>query len=419
MAGLYLGTNTVVNLYLGTTEVCSTYLGTNQPFDNCTYTPSTLTLLYQSSYGGNLASSITDNPANGTVLSGQPGTTGTFIISDPSYPGGFQGYPGASDFPTLSSNSNISATFPASGNLNVTGPTKSGGLNTIPQINDVEASLSASAGNSNYSVTVSGSPDTGPAPLSYSFTITVTPNNNYQILSGNNAPYDGLGSTYTQSGNNWVATVSGTTSSNLILSTSVNATATLEPYNFTATVTNSISTTAGTPTVTASLTNQANVSLLAPNNLGGAATTHTYNITGAAGGTSYVLGAVAYIQGSDHEFNNGPTYNPSNSVTINSPGNYSIIVTGSTQIIQNDAQFLGNGGAIPFTTKTGACNASGNSFTVHYAGGSSGEPEITSLLYLNSNLSTGQLSSGWYYNDDVGEPIYYTYNSGISSIDSC
>lgn len=416
MAGLYLGTNTVANLYLGTTEVCSTYLGTNQPFDNCTYTPSTLTLLYQSSYGGDRAYLITDNPSNGTVLSGQPGTTGTFVISNPSYDSGFQGYPGAGDFPTLSSTSNISATFPASGNLNVTGPTKSGGLNTIPAPSDVTASLSASASNSNYSVTVSGSPDTGPAPLSYSFTITVTPNNNYEI---NAAPSDGLGSTYTQSGNNWVATVSGTTSSNLILSTSVNATATLEPYNFTATVTNSFSTTAGTPTVTASLTNQANVSLLAPNNLGGAATTHTYNITGAAGGTSYVLGAVAYIQGSDHEFNNGPTYNPSNSVTINSPGNYSIIVTGSTQIIQNDAQFLGNGGAIPFTTKTGACNATGNSFTVHYAGASSGEPEINSLLYLNANLSTGQLSSGWYYNDDVGEPIYYTYNSGISSIDSC
>ena len=419
MAGLYLGTNTVANLYLGTTEVCSTYLGTNQPFDNCTYTPSTLTLLYQSSYGGNRAYLITDNPANGTVLSGQPGTTGTFVISDPSYPSGFEGYPSPGDFPTLSSTSNISATFPASGNLNVTGPTKSGGLQTISPTPNITASLSASAGNSNYSVTVSGSPDTGPAPLSYSFTITVTPDNNYQILSGNNSPSDGLGSTYTQSGNNWVATVSGTTSSNLTLSTSVNATATLEPYNFTATVTNSISTTAGTPTVTASLTNQANVSLLAPNNLGGNATTHTYTITGAAGGTSYVLGAVAYVQGSDHQFSSGPTYNPSNSVTINSPGSYSIIVTGSTQVIQNDAQFLGNGGSTPFTTKTGACNASGNSFTVHYVGGSSGEPEITSLLYLNSDLSTGQLSSGWYYNDDVGEPIYYTYNSGISSIDSC
>ena len=419
MAGLYLGTNTVANLYLGTTEVCSTYLGTNQPFDNCTYTPSTLTLLYQSSYGGNRAYLITDNPANGTVLSGQPGTTGTFVISDPSYPSGFEGYPSPGDFPTLSSNSNISATFPASGNLNVTGPTKSGGLQTISPTPNITASLSASAGNSNYSVTVSGSPDTGPAPLSYSFTITVTPDNNYQILSGNNSPSDGLGSTYTQSGNNWVATVSGTTSSNLTLSTSVNATATLEPYNFTATVTNSISTTAGTPTVTASLTNQANVSLGAPNNLGGIATTHTYTITGAAGGTSYVLGASAYVQGSDHQFSSGPTYTPNNFITINSAGSYSITVTGSTQVIQNDAQFLGNGGAIPFTTKTGACNATGNSFTVHYAGASSGEPEINSLLYLNSNLSTGQLSSGWYYNDDVGEPIYYTYNSGISSIDSC
>ena len=136
MAGLYLGTNTVANLYLGTTEVCSTYLGTNQPFDNCTYTPSTLTLLCQSSYRGNLASSITDNPANGTVLSGQPGTTGTFVISDPSYPSGFEGYPSPGDFPDLSSNSNISATFPASGNLNVTGPTRLGGLQTISPPND-------------------------------------------------------------------------------------------------------------------------------------------------------------------------------------------------------------------------------------------------------------------------------------------
>ncbi len=423
MAGLYLGTNTVANLYLGTTEVCSTYLGTNQPFDNCTYTPSTLTLLYQSSYGGDSDNLITDNPANGTVLSGQPGTTGTFVISAPSYPSGYEGYPGANDFPTLSSTSNISATFPASGNLNVTGPTKSGGLNTIPAPNDTILNVNVSSG-SNFSASPSSfTHSLANDGQTFSFTTAVCPNNNYEILQQpTNTLFTFSGAA--DSNGCWSGTYTGnmnqfTPQQTTTQNTTINATATLEPYNFTATVTNNISTTIGTPTVTASLTNQANVSLGAPNNLGGVATTHTYTITGAAGGTSYVLGAFAYVQGSDHEFYAGPTYNPSNSVTINSGGSYSITVTGSTQVIQNDAQFLGNGGSTPFTTKTGACNAAGSSFTVHYVGGSSGEPEINALLYLNSDLSTGQLSSGWYYNDDVGEPIYYTYNSGISSIDSC
>lgn len=407
MAGLYLGTNTVANLYLGTTEVCSTYLGTNQPFDNCTYTPSTLTLLYQSSYGGDRAYLITDNPANGTVLSGQPGTTGTFVISAPSYPSGYQGYPGATDFPTLSSTSSISATFPTSGNLNVTGPTKSGGLNTIPAPSDVTASLSATATGSNYSVTVSGSPDTGPAPLSYSFTITVTPDTNYQI---NSAPSDTLGSTYTSSGNNWVATVSGTTSSNLNLSTSVSATATLEPFDYSASVTNNI-TGSGSPTVTASLTGQSSL-VVAQND------TESFGSLSGTQGTTYTLGASASVQ-SGYEFTIGPTYTSSSSVPITSAGNYSIVVTGTTAITQNTAQFLGNGGAIPFTSKSAACAATGNSFTVYYQGGSEGEPDLGALLYLNPNYVSGQLSTGWYYNDDVGEAIYYTYNSGISSIESC
>lgn len=407
MAGLYLGTNTVANLYLGTTEVCSTYLGTNQPFDNCTYTPSTLTLLYQSSYGGDRAYLITDNPANSTVLSGQPGTAGTFVISAPSYPNGYQGYPGANDFPTLSSTSNISATFPTSGNLNVTGPTKSGGLNTIPAPEDVTASLSATATGSNYSVAVSGSPDTGAAPLSYSFTITVTPNTNYEI---NSAPPPTLGSTYVSSGSNWVATVSGSTSSDLSLSASVSATATLQTFTYSASVTNNI-TGSGSPTVTASLTGQSS-SVVAQT------ATHSFGSLSGTQGTTYTLGASASVQ-SGYQFTGGPTYTPSNSISITSAGTYSITVTGTTAITQNDAQFLGDGGAIPFTSKSAACAATGNSFTVHYQGGSAGEPDIGALLYLNSNLNTGQLSSGWYYNDDLGEPIYYTYNSGVSSIEAC
>lgn len=407
MAGLYLGANTVANLYLGTTEVCSTYLGTNQPFDNCTYTPSTLTLLYQSSYGGDRAYLITDNPANGTVLSGQPGTTGTFVISGPSWPSGFQGYPNPGDTPTLSSTSNISATFPASGNLNVTGPTRSGGLNTIPQINDVTASLTASAGNSNYSVAVSGSPDTGQPPLSYSFTITVTPNTNYEI---NNSPSDGLGSTYTQSGNNWVATVSGTTSSNLTLSTSVSATATLQTFTFSASVTNSI-TGSGSPTVTTTLTGQSS-SVVAQT------ATHNFGSLSGTQGTTYTLTANSSAP-TGYQFTQGPTYTPSSSINITSAGSYSINVTGATSIISNDAQFVGYYGITPFSTKLAACNgAAGNATTVYFVGGSAGDPGYNTRVYVGVNY-TSELSTGWYYNDDTGEPVYYTYGSGVSSIDSC
>lgn len=414
MAGLYLGTNTVANLYLGTTEVCSTYLGTNQPFDNCTYTPSTLTLLYQSSYGGNQASSITDNPANGTVLSGQPGATGTFVISGPSWPSGFQGYPGANDFPTLSSTSNISATFPASGNLNVTGPTRSGGLQTIPQINDVTASLTASAGGSNYSVAVSGSPDTGQPALSYSFTITVTPNTNYVI---NTSPSDGLNSTYTQSGNNWVATVSGTTSQDLPLSTSVSATASIETFTFDASVTNSI-TGSGSPTVTASLTGQSS-SVVAQNS--GPSNPYNFVTTTGNRGTTYTLTANTSAP-TGYQFTQGPTYNPSSSISITySPSHQSknITVTGATSIISNDAQFIGYYGITPFSTKLAACNGTaGNARTVYFVGGSAGDPGYNTRVYVGSSF-TSELSTGWYYNDDTSEPIYYTYGSGVSSIDSC
>jgi len=39
-------------------------------------------------------------------------------------------------------------------------------------------------------------------------------------------------------------------------------------------------------------------------------------------------------------------------------------------------------------------------------------------VYVGVNY-TSELSTGWYYNDDTGEPVYYTYGSGVSSIDSC
>jgi len=410
MAGLYLGTNTVANLYLGTTEACSTYLGTNQPFDNCTYTPSTLTLLYQSSYSGNQASSITDNPPNGTVLSGQPNATDTFVISGPSWPSGFQGYPGASDFPALSSTSNISATFPASGNLNVTGPTRSGGLNTIPAPDDITASLSATATGSNYSVAVSGSPDTGPAPLSYSFTITVTPNTNYEI---NSAPTDTLGSTYISSGSNWVATVSGTTSSNLTLSTSVSATASIETFTFSASATNSI-TGSGSPTVTTTLTGQSSAVVAQT-------ATHSFGTITGNRGTTYTLTANSSAP-TGYQFSPGPTYTPSSSISITyspSPQTKNITVTGATSIISNDAQFIGYSGITPFSTKLAACNGTaGSARTVYFVGGSSGDPGYNTRVYVGSNF-TSELSTGWYYNDDTGEPVYYTYGSGVSSIESC
>ena len=411
MAGLYLGTNTVANLYLGTTEVCSTYLGTNQPFDNCTYTPSTLTLLYQSSYVGDRAYLITDNPANGTVLSGQPGATGTFVISNPSYPDpGFEGSPNPGDFPTLSSTSNISATFPASGNLNVTGPTRSGGLNTIPATPNITASLSATAGGSNYSVAVSPTQISGQAPLSYSFTITVTPNTNYEITAVNPSTINGVQYTYSQSGNNWVTTVSGTTSSNLPLSTSVAATATLQTFNFSASVTNCI-TGSGSPTVTTTLTGQSSSVVTQT-------ATHNFGSLSGTQGTTYTLTANTSAP-TGYQFTQGPTYTPSSSINITSAGSYSINVTGTTSIISNDAQFIGYYGITPFSTKLATCNGTaGNATTVYFVGGSAGDPGYNTRVYVGSSF-TSELSTGWYYNDDTSEPIYYTYGSGVSSIDSC
>lgn len=85
--------------------------------------------------------------------------------------------------------------------------------------------------------------------------------------------------------------------------------------------------------------------------------------------------------------------------------------TGSVILITNTVQVFGS-----FNSKTDACNATGSTSTKYFTGGSEGDPGAGTRLYSNSNL-TGEIGSGWYYNDDTGYPLYYS--GGISYYDSC
>ena len=155
-------------LYLGEQNICNAYLGAVQIFNNCAVANTNVRLNITGSYQGNATGQITENPPDGYTVSGQPGVSGTFTLSTPTYPG--TGYFCDGGCPDVNPKS-VPYTFPTSGTTVVTS-SRSGGLSSnVAQYTD---NLSVSSGVSNVSPTVSPTTRTGPAGDTYSVTVTFT-----------------------------------------------------------------------------------------------------------------------------------------------------------------------------------------------------------------------------------------------------
>jgi len=86
---IYLGSTQIDQgsskyIYLGSQQICKAYLGTTEVFDNCGFTPVTVTMLFSGSPGGSGGSAgytIGVPPTSGTVQSGQAGV-GTYSFTN-------------------------------------------------------------------------------------------------------------------------------------------------------------------------------------------------------------------------------------------------------------------------------------------------------------------------------------------------
>ena len=91
---IYLGSTEIDQgssryMYLGDQQICKAYLGTTEVFDNCGFTPVTVTLQVLNTISGPSAGYTIGGDTSGAVRSGQAGTTGysftTTISTTPGY----------------------------------------------------------------------------------------------------------------------------------------------------------------------------------------------------------------------------------------------------------------------------------------------------------------------------------------------
>ena len=126
------------------------------------------------------------------------------------------------------------------------------------------------------------------------------------------------------------------------------------------------------------------------------------------------------IPNSGYQFTGSATKTTTATYPASSAG-VTLAFSGAVQLIINDSEIIGTAEVSgSFTNSTAACNAAAagtNSVTIYYAGGSSGDP-VSERLYLGSGL-TSEITTGWFFNYDLGEPFYYINGSGISYYDSC
>jgi|TARA_A100000172_G_scaffold39226_2_gene23906 hypothetical protein len=85
---IYLGSTQIDQgsskyIYLGSQQICKAYLGTTQVFDNCGFTPVTVTMYYSGSPGGSGGSAgyTIGGPGSGSTQSGQAGV-GTYSFTN-------------------------------------------------------------------------------------------------------------------------------------------------------------------------------------------------------------------------------------------------------------------------------------------------------------------------------------------------
>ena len=182
---IYLGSNVIKynaspagNIAVGGINVCAAYVGAVQVFDNCAVANTNVQLQYTGNYGGNASGVIVENPVNNTLLSGQPGNTGTLILYTPTYPS--SGYTCTGGCPDVNPKS-IAYSFPSSGTT-IINSARSGGLNSNVPNGTVNVTTNFTGATEGVEVTsdVSNSGTTTAAVgSSYSFTITYSVNSGY------------------------------------------------------------------------------------------------------------------------------------------------------------------------------------------------------------------------------------------------
>ena len=178
MPQIYLGSNTVSAIYLGEQEVCDAFLGSTQAWDNCGFTPTSVTLAITNNISGPSAGYYFTGDLAGASRSGQPGV-GTYAFSTSVV--ARSGYA----FSSGPSVNNASGTFPTtnqtvyttvSGTIATDPPNPSYTVTCQSQVGSCSSSM-VEGNNTQIQINGSSSPQSvsGTAGTPYSFTITVSP----------------------------------------------------------------------------------------------------------------------------------------------------------------------------------------------------------------------------------------------------
>ena len=373
-------------LYLGEQNICNAYLGTAQIFDNCAVANTNVRLNITGSYQGNATGQITESPPDGYTVSGQPGTSGTFTLSTPTYPG--TGYFCVGGCPDVNPKS-VSYTFPSSGTTVVTS-SRSGGLSSnVAQYTD---NLSVSSGVSNVSPTVSPTTRTGPAGDTYSVTVTFTKVAGI-TYSGMNVDSNAMtdnGSTFSWTITNAIASP-GSTYAYVVGGTSV---ATQYSYTFNFTTSSLVNATAA-------------YSISGGSGGSGSAPASSITVTGALN-TSVSATLTATSNSGYNDPSGGFTYSPSQNI------NKVLGVDSGASTIDVSGTSTQNVNTLTVSTYSGSCAndaciyGSGSS-TVYYTG------SLPTSVFSNSGLSS-PYSNGMYKISSGGA---LNVSGGTGSQESC
>ena len=374
-------------LYLGEQNICNAYLGTAQIFDNCAVANTNVRLNITGSYQGNATGQITESPPDGYTVSGQPGTSGTFTLSTPTYPG--TGYFCVGGCPDVNPKS-VSYTFPASGTTVVTS-SRSGGLSSnVAQYTD---NLEVTSAVGNVSPTVSPTTITGPAGTQYSVTVTFTK------VAG--ITYSGM-----SVDNTYAMTDNGTTISATFLNT-IASPGSLYPYQvFGNSVATQYSYTFNF--TTSSLVNAtAAYSISGGSGGSGSAPASSITVTGALN-TPVSATLTATSNSGYNDPSGGFTYSPSQSITK------TLGVDSGASTIDVSGTSTQNVNTLTVSTYSGSCAndaciyGSGSS-TVYYTG------SLPTSVFSNSSLSS-PYSNGMYKISSGGA---LNVSGGTGSQESC
>ena len=386
-------------LYLGEQNICTAYLGTTQVFDNCAVANTNVRLNITGSYQGNATGQITENPPDGYTVSGQPGASGTFTLSTPTYPG--TGYFCVGGCPDVNPKS-VPYTFPASGTTVVTS-SRSGGLSS----NVAQATVTLTL---NDSITPAGGFGTA---FNYSSTGTSIGGNQYTITGPVGDPYEFIPSS------NVISPYTGTIndpSGGSVAGTIPNGGASIS-NTFTGTLSQpSYTLTAGTPTYSGVTGGTAGSNFTLVN--------LSPSFETKVAGDTYTFTQSGGVAASGWQWNTGPSYTytiggaaASLSGTMQSSYDgqtLEVAVSGTGQSVVNSITL----GGIPRSCANYSCiipGAGSQQSTTWYYTGSFG---VGTVLWSGSGLTGSNPAQGFWANFSGSGSVGYGA-SGVSSTPSC